>query len=104
MIGEGKVNIGGFKFEKVDGRRNIQSVFIQDVKEGSCAEVPIVDDINIDKEKLAEELLDYYRKEVVVCIDIKNDPDRPNSNYVDLGFVGINKNNLSDLKKIEMLL
>ncbi len=91
MISEGKVTIGGFKFEKVDGRKTLHSVFIQDAKEGSCAEVPIVDDINIDKEKLAEELLDYYRKEVVVFIDIQNDPDKPNSNYVDLGFVGIQK-------------
>ncbi len=93
MISEAEVTIGGFKFVKVDGKRTLQSVFILDAKEGSCTEVPIVYDINIDKEKLAEELLDYYRKEVVAFIDIQNDPDRPNSSYVNLGFVGI-KNNL----------
>ncbi|MBE3092041.1 MAG: hypothetical protein IMZ60_01965 [Actinobacteria bacterium] len=90
MIGETeKIIIGGFKFEKVDGIRTIQSVFIQDAKDGDCIEVPVLNDAGINKEKLAKELLEYYRKEVVVIVDIKNNINRPNSNYVDLGFVGI---------------
>jgi len=89
MIGKTNVTIAGFKFEKVDGRRTIQSVFILDSKEGSCMEVPVLDDINIDKEKLAKELLEYYRKDVVAIIDIENDFNRPYSNYVNVKFLGI---------------
>jgi len=92
MIFETEIIIGGFKFEKVDGRRTIQSVFILDVKEGSCMEVPVVNDTDIDRKKLAKELLDYYRKEVVAFIDVQNDCSRPGSNYVKVKFVGIKNN------------
>ena len=91
MIGEAKVTIVGFKFKKVGGTRTLKSVFIQDDKKGDCMEVSIKNEANIDKEKLANELLEYFRDEVVVFIDIQNDPDKSNSNYVDLRFVGIKK-------------
>jgi len=89
MLGETEIIIGGFYFEKVEGIRTLKSVFILDTKDYSCMEVPVLDDPDVDKEKLAKELPDYYRKEVVAIIDIRNDINRPNSNYVDLGFVGI---------------
>lgn len=92
VLFETEIIIAGFKFEKIDGRRTIKSVFMLDVKDGDCMEVPVLNDADIDKEKLAKELLEYYRKEVVAIIDIKNDIYRPNSNYVDLGFVGIKNN------------
>lgn len=92
MIFETEIIIGGFKFEKVDGIRTIQSVFILDIQDSSCMEVPILNDAEIDKEKLAKELLEYYRKEVVAIIDIQNIADKPYSNYVDLRFVGIKNN------------
>jgi len=92
MIGETEIIIGGFKFEKVDGIRTIQSVFILDVKEDSCMEVPVADDSDIDKEKLSKELLDYYRKEVVAFVDIQNINNKPYSNYVDVRFIGIKNN------------
>jgi hypothetical protein len=89
MIGEIKVTIAGFKFEKIDGKRIIQSVFLLDIEEGNCIEVPVSSDANIDKEKLAKELMDYFRKDVVVVIDVDNDPDRPDTNFVIIRFVGI---------------
>ncbi len=89
MICEAGVTIGGFKFKKVDGIRVIQSVFIQDAKKGSCEEIPVSDNNDIDKEKLAKELHKYFRKDVVIIIDIENIPDRLNSNYVDVRFVGV---------------
>ena len=93
MLGEtGKIIISGLTFEKVDGRRTIQSVFIQDAKDGDCIEVPISEDHEIDKEKLTKKLLEYYRKEVVAIIDLRNDMNRPNSNFIDLGFMGIKEN------------
>ena len=88
MICEGKVNIAGFYFEKIDGKRILHSVFILDIEKSECMEVPVVDD-DIDKEQLVKELRDNYRKEVVVFIDIENRPDKPHSNYVDVRFVGI---------------
>lgn len=92
MIGETEVTIDGFKFEKIDGKRIIQSVFLLDIEGGNCMEVPVADDPDIDKEKLAKKLLEYYRKEVVAYIDIKNDINSPNSNYGVLRFVGIKNN------------
>ena len=90
MLGKtGKVIISGLTFTKVNGKRTVQSVFIQDSKDGDCIEVPVLDDKSIDKEILEKELIEYYRKEVIVIVDMKNDINRPNSNYVDLGFVGI---------------
>ena len=88
----GKVVIAGFTFEKIDEIRTIRSVFIIDANDGNCIEVPIVNDDGISKEKLEKELMEYYRKEVVAIIDIKNDINRPNSRYVDLGFVGVKSN------------
>ncbi len=92
MIFETEVIIGGFKFEKIEGKRIMQSVFLLDIENYSCMEVPVASDTDISKEKLAKELLDYYRKEVVAFIDIKNDFNRPNSNYVDVRFIGIKNN------------
>jgi len=89
MIGETNVTIAGFKFEKIDGKRIMQSVFILDIENNSCMKVPVASDIGIDKEKLSKELVDYYRKEVTVFVDIKNRRDKPYSNYVDVKFVGI---------------
>ena len=87
MICEGKVIIGGFKSEKIDSKKILQSVFILDIEKSECMEVTVADDI--DKEKLAKELLECYRKEVVVSIDIENDPNRTNTNYVIVRFVGV---------------
>ena len=93
MIGEtGKIIIAGFTSEMVDGMRTIKSVFILDAKDGDCIEVPISEDNEIDKEKLTKKLLEYYRKEVVAIIDLRNDINRSHSKYVDLGFVGIKNN------------
>lgn len=92
MIGETEVTIAGFKFEIVDGRRTVQSIFILDAKDGSSMEVFILNDADIDKEKLGKELIEYYRKEVVMVIDIKNDINKSNSNYVDVRFIGIKNN------------
>lgn len=89
MICEIEVTIAGFKFEKIDGGKNLQSVFIIDIEKSNCFEASIADNTDIDKEKLAKELINFYRKEVVACIDIVNDPDRPDSNFVIVRFVGI---------------
>jgi len=89
MIGESNVTIGGFKSEKIDGEKILQSVFLLDIENCNCIEVPVTSDTDIDKEKLAKELLDNYRKEVVVFIDIENDFNRPNGNYVNVKFIGI---------------
>ncbi len=52
-------------------------------------EVPVADDPGIDKEERAKELLYYFRKDAVAIIDVKNSRTRPNTNYVDLEFIGI---------------
>ena len=95
MIGETEVTIAGFKFEKIDGKRILQSVFLLDIENCDCVEVSVASDVDIDKEKLAKELLNYFRKDVVVFIDIKNDHNRPNSNYVNVRFIGIKNNFLT---------
>ena len=64
MICEGTVTIGGFISEKIDGKKILQSVFILDIEKSECMEVPIADDGNIDKEKLAKELL-YLHKSFI---------------------------------------
>lgn len=87
MICEGNVTISGFKFEKIEGKRILQSVFLLDIENSECMEVTVADDI--DKEKLVKELLECYRKEVVVSVDVENDHNRPNTNYVNVRFVGI---------------
>ena len=92
MIGETEVTIAGFKFEKIDGKRIIQSVFLLDIEKGNCMEVPVADDPDIDKEVLAKELPNYFRKDVVAFIDIENGTNRPNSNYVNVRFIGIKNN------------
>ncbi len=92
MIGETEVTIAGFKFEKIDGKRTIQSVFLLDIERGNCMEVNVSSDADIDKEKLAKELLDYYRKDAVVFIDIENDLNRTKRNSVNVRFVGIKDN------------
>jgi hypothetical protein len=89
MIVEAEVTIAGFKFEKIDGEKTLQSVFILDIENSSCIEAPIKNDFNIDKEKLSKELIGYYREDAVVVIDVDNDPDRPDTNYVIVRFVGI---------------
>mgnify|MGYP001140783073 CR=1 FL=1 len=89
MLFETEIIINGFYFEKVDGIRALKSVFILDTDNNTCIEVPVLNDENINREKLAKELQENYRKKVMAIIDIKNDIKRPNSNYVDLGFVGI---------------
>lgn len=90
MIGEAeKITIAGLTFEKAYGARIIKSVIILNAKDGDCIEVPISKDFEIDKEKLTEEILEYYRKEVIAIIDIKFDVQRSNSRKIDLGFVGI---------------
>jgi len=93
MLGEtGKIIISGLTFEKIDGKRIIQSVFLLDIEDGSCIEVPVASDVDTDKKKLAKELLNYFRKDAVVLIDIQNDLSRLNSNYVNLRFMGIKNN------------
>jgi len=89
MLGKTEIIINGFYFEKVDGIRTLKSVFVLDTDNNKSIEIPVLNDANIDKEKLAKELLENYRKKVVAIIDITNDIKRQNSNYVDLGFVGI---------------
>jgi len=89
MIGKTNVIIDGFKFEKIDGKRTIQSVFLLDIERGNCVEVPVSSDTDLDKEKLAKKLLDYFRKDAVVFIDIQNIPDKTYNNSVDVRFVGI---------------
>ena len=89
MLFETEIIINGLNFEKVEGIKTLKSVFILDTENNTCIEMPVLNDENIDKEKLVKELLEHYRKEVVVIIDIKNDSNRLNSKYVDLGFVGI---------------
>jgi len=91
MLFETEIIINGFYFEKIEGIKTLKSVFILDTENNKCIEIPVLNDANINKEKLAKELLEYYRKEVAVIIDIRNGINRPNSNYVDLGFVGIRK-------------
>lgn len=92
MLCEGEVIINGLSFEKVEGIRTLKSVFILDTDNKKCIELPVLNDENIDRWKLAKELLEHYRKKVIAIIDIRNDIHRPNSNYVDLGFVGVRKN------------
>ncbi len=94
MLSETEVTIAGFKFEKIDGKRIIQSVFLLDTERGNCIEIPVLNDENIDKVKLTKELLEYYRKEVVAIIDVRNSINKSNKNYVDLGFVGIKSNHI----------
>ncbi|MCL5772383.1 MAG: hypothetical protein M1479_08945 [Actinobacteria bacterium] len=89
MIGETDIIIDGFNCEMVDGKRIAQSVFLLDTEKSNCMEVPVLDDNDIDKEKLVKELQENYRKEVVVFIEIKNDYKRPNTNYVIVKFIGI---------------
>jgi len=89
MLFETEIIINGLNFEKVEGIRTLKSVFILDTENNTCVEIPVLNDANIDKEKLAKELLEHYRKKVMAIIDIKNSVIRPNSNFVDLGFVGI---------------
>ena len=89
MIGEAKVNIAGFSFEKIDGKRIIKSIYLSDIENGSYTEIYVPSDTNTDKEKLAKELLNYFREDAVVLLDIQNDLSRPNSNYVNVRFVGI---------------
>ena len=89
VTAETKVTLAGIKYERIDGKRVLQSVFLLDVKEGVCHEYLIADDIEIDKEKLAIELIENYRKEITVIIDIKNDYRRPNGNFFITKFVGI---------------
>ena len=89
MLSETEIIINGFYFEKVEGIRTLKSVFVLDTDNNKSIEIPVLNDANIDREKLAKELLEHYRKKVMAIIDIRNDIHRPNSNYVDLGFVGI---------------
>ena len=96
MIGEAKVNIAGFKFEKIDEKRIIQSVYLLDIESGDCLPVSISNDINIDKEKLAKELVNCFRKDVVAIIDVKNDYKNWLSGKVYINFVGIKNENIKD--------
>lgn len=89
MIGQSKANIAGFTFEEIDGKRIIKSVYLSDIENGNYIEVSVSDDIGTNKEKLTKELLGYYRKDAVVSVDIQSDPNRPNSNYVNVRFVEI---------------
>lgn len=91
MIGISTVTIGGITFENTDGERILKSVFLMDVNKSECAEYLVSDDENIDKDKLAEDLLKYYRKEVTVFIDITSRDYKPYSNLVDIKLVGIKK-------------
>ena len=45
-----------------------------------------------NKEKVGNELLDYYRKEVIIFIDIENRSDKQNSGYINLRFIEIKNN------------
>ncbi len=92
MISETNVIIDGFNCEMVVGKRIAQSVFLLDIEKSNCMEVPVLDNNDIDKEKLVKELQENYRKEVAVFIDIKNDYKRPNTNYVIVRFVGVKSN------------
>jgi hypothetical protein len=89
MICEGKVNIGGFNSERIDGKKIIKSVYLSDIENGNHVEAFVPDDLDLDNEKLAKDLMDYYRMDAVVFVDIQNDPRRPNTNYVNVSFVGI---------------
>ncbi len=55
--------------------------------------MPISEYYEINKEKLTKELLEYYRKEVNVILDLRNDINRPESRYTELRFVGIKSEN-----------
>lgn len=92
MTGETKVIISGFKFEKIEGKRILHSVYLLDTLNGDCIPVPISNYFNVDKEELAKELVNLFRSEIVAMIDVQNDPKRPNSNYVNVSFVGIKNN------------
>jgi len=91
MLYEAEIIIGGFSFEKVKGVRTLKSVFVLSIDNKTSIEVPVLDDESIDKGKLAKELIEYYRKKVKAIIDIKNAGIMKNRNFVDLGFVGVNK-------------
>ena len=52
-------------------------------------EVPVSGDADIDKEKLTIELLNNFRKDAVVFIDIKNDPKGQYSTSADVRFIGV---------------
>ena len=84
-----KFNIAGFKFEKIDEKRIIQSVYLLDIESGDCMEFHISNDIDIDKEKLAKELVNCFRKEVFVIIDIENDLNNFLSGKFYIYFVGV---------------
>jgi hypothetical protein len=84
-----KFNIAGFKFEKIDEKRIIQSVYLLDIESGDCLPVSISNDINVDKEKLAKELVKYFRKDVNVLLDIQNDLNNFLSGKIYIYFVGI---------------
>lgn len=96
MIIEAKVIIYGFKFDKIDNRRIIKSVYLLDIEKSDCLEFYVSEDIDIDKEKLAKELVKYFRKDVDVLLDMQNDFKNPFSDRVYITFVGIKDENIKD--------
>jgi hypothetical protein len=84
-----KFNIAGFKFEKIDDKRIIQSVYLSDTLNGDCIAFSVSNDINVDKENLAKELVKYFRKDVNVILDMQNDLNNFLSGKIYIYFVGI---------------
>lgn len=89
MIIEVKVIIDGFKFDKIDNKRVIQSVYLLDIEKSDCLEFYVSNDIDIDKEELAKKLAKYFRKDVDVLLDMQNDFKNMFSDRVYITFVGI---------------
>jgi hypothetical protein len=89
MIFEAKVTIAGFKFEKIDNIRIIQSVYLADIENGDYLPVPVSNNIDVDKKKLAKELVNCFRKDVFVILDMQNDLNNFLSGKVYIYFVGI---------------
>ena len=89
---DNKFIIAGFKFEKIDEKRIIKSVYLLDIESVDCMEFHISNDIDVDKEKLTKELVNYFRKEVFVILDMQNDLNSFLSGKVYIYFVGIKDN------------
>jgi len=89
VTGTTEAILAGIKYEIIDGKRVLYSVFLTDVENGTCVEHLIAEDRGIDKEKLAIELIENYRKEITGIIDVKDDYRRPEGYYYITKFVGI---------------
>ena len=97
MIFGGKVGIAGFKFERIDGKRILQTVYLLNTSNGSCMPASISDDFNINKEELAKELANLFCTEVDVVLDIQNDYESKYAGSVIVNFVRVKSVNDKDL-------